>query len=121
MMRALSSLYDRLIVNRLCKWMNVEPEQSAFQKGKTAIIQIFIIRLLTELAKKMNLILYIAFVDLAKAFDKASRFHLLGKLVEKGIGYYMLEALKNIYSHTSCIIHFYGSFSDTFTTCSGIR
>ena len=33
----------------------------------------------------------------------------------------MLEALKNVYSHTSCIINFYGSFSDIFTTFSGIR
>ena len=120
MLRAVSSLYDRLIANRLCKWMNVEPEQSAFQKGKSAIIQVFIIRLLIEIAKKMNLTLYIAFFDLEKAFDKVSRFHLLSKLVAKGIGYFMLEALKNVYSHTSCTIHFYGSYSDTFTTFSGI-
>ena len=121
MLRAVSSLYDRLITNRIHKWMYVEPEQSAFQKGKSAIIQIFIIRILIEMAKKMNLTLYIAFVDLEKAFDKVSRFHLLSKLVARGIGCFMLEALKNIYSHTLCIVHFYGCFSDHFTTFSGIR
>ena len=121
MLRAVSNLYDHLIANRLCKWMNIESEQSAFQKGKSAIIQVFIICLLIEKAKKMKLTLYIAFVDLEKAFDKVGRFHLLSKLVAKGVGHFMLEALKNVYSHTSCIIHFYGSFSDTFTTFSGIR
>ena len=100
--------------------MNIESEQSAFQKGKSAIIQVFIIRLLIAMTKKMKLTLHIAFVDLEEAFDKVSRFHLLSKLVAKGIGHFMLEALKNVYSHTSCIIHFYGSFSDTFTTFSGI-
>ena len=85
MLRAVSSLYDRLIANRLCKWMNIESEQLAFQKGKSAIIQVFIIRLLIEMAKKMKLILYIAFVDLEKSFDKVSRFHLLSKLIAKGI------------------------------------
>ena len=33
----------------------------------------------------------------------------------------MLEALKNIYLYTECTISFYGSFSETFVTQSGIR
>ena len=41
MLRALGSLYDRIIAKRLYRWMHVEAEQSAFQKGKSAIIQIF--------------------------------------------------------------------------------
>ena len=39
----------------------------------------------------------------------------------KGVGWVMLEALKNIYLHTACIITFYGCFSETFITRSGIR
>ena len=34
---------------------------------------------------------------LKKAFDKVCRYHLLSKLVARGIEYVMLEALKNIY------------------------
>ena len=121
MLRAIGSLYDRIIARRLYRWMHVEPEQSAFQKGKSAIIQIFIVRLLIEIAKKKNITLYIASVDLEKAFDKVSRYRLLCKLVARGIGHVMLEALKNIYLHTTCTIHFYGCFSEAFTTMSGIR
>ena len=76
---------------------------------------------LLRLPKKKKVTLYIACVDLEKAFDKVSRYRLLSKLVARSIGYVMLEALKNIYLHTSCIIHFYGCFSDTFETMSGIR
>ena len=121
MLRALGSLYDRIIAKRLYRWMNVEPEQSAFQKGKSAIIQIFTLRILIEIAKRNNVTLYIASVDLEKAFDKVSRYRLLSTLVARGIGRVMLEALKNIYLHTSCIISFYGCFSYTFETFSGIR
>ena len=74
-----------------------------------------------ELAKREKITLYIASVDLEKAFDKVSRYRLLSKLVARGIGYVMLQALKNIYLHTSCVIHFYGCFSCTFETLSGIR
>ena len=32
MIRAIACLFDRVIARRLCLWMNVENEQSAFQK-----------------------------------------------------------------------------------------
>ena len=121
MLRALGSLYDRIIARRIYTWMNIEPEQSAFQKGKSCMLQIFTLRILMEIVKKKKMTLYIACVDLEKAFDKVSRFQLLSKLILKGIGFIMLEALKNIYVHTTCIISFYGCYSDIFTTMSGIR
>ena len=121
MLRAIGSLYDRIIGKRIYRWMHVESEQSAFQKEKSANIQIFIVRLLNEIAKKLNITIYVASVDLEKAFDKVRRYRLLCKLVAKGIGRVMLEALKNIYLYTACTIHFYGCFSETFVTESGIR
>ena len=121
MLRALGSLYDRIIAKRLYRWMHVEAEQSAFQKGKSAIIQIFTLRILIEIAKLKNVTLYIASVDSEKTFDKVSRYRLLSTLVARGIGYVMLEALENIYLHTSCIIHICGCFSSTVETLSGIR
>ena len=85
------------------------------------MLQIFTLRILIGIAKKKNITLYIACVDLEKAFDKVSRFRLLSTLILRGIGFIMLEALKNIYLHTACILHFYGCFSETFVTMSGIR
>ena len=111
MVRALGSLYDRIIARRLHSWMHDEPEQSAFQKGKSAIMQIFTLRILIEIAKRKNTPVYIASVDIEKSFDKISRYRLLAKLIARGIGFAMLEALKRIYLHTSCIIHFYGQMS----------
>ena len=125
MLTALSALYDRIIAIRLRKWSGlnniVNFLQSAFQKGKSTIHQIFTLRIIIELAKQTNTTIYIVFFDLAKAFDKVSRVLLLKNLIEQGIGNCMLQALKRIYLHTTCIIGNASQASDEFRTTSGIR
>ena len=74
MLAALSALYDRVITIRIRKWCStaISYVQSAFQKGKSCIHQLFTLRLLIEIAKSSNTTLYIGFFDIAKAFDKVS-------------------------------------------------
>ena len=60
--------------------------------------------------------MYIAFVDLEKAFDKVSRFLLLARLVTLGINNVMLGTLKRIYSYTCCTLCFYRCYSELFLT-----
>ena len=121
MLPSLGVLYDRIIYNRLERWVNIHEEQSGFQKGKSTIKQIFTVRLIIELAKKTKTELYIGCFDIEKAFDKVSRLLLLQKLVKIGIGYSMLHALKAIYTTTSCILHMRGKNSTEFKTSCGIR
>ena len=122
MLAALGALYDRIIANRLSIWAIVSHLQSAFQKGKSTIHQLFTLRLLIETAKVTGETLYIGFFDLEKAFDKVSRFILLQKLVKLGIGRCMLYALKRLYTLTYCILQSLYSDSDhEFQTFSGIR
>ena len=42
----LPNLYDRIICNRLLRWAKINDEQTAFQKGKSTIDQIFILRII---------------------------------------------------------------------------
>ena len=55
----LGILYDRIIANRLLTWAKINPEQSAFQKGKSTINQIFILRIIIALAKRYKKCQYI--------------------------------------------------------------
>ena len=121
MLPAMAVLYDRVIAIRLTAWMIVHNVQSAFQKGKSTLHQLFAIRLLIELAKKENITLYIGLFDLAKAFDKVSRYQMLKKLVSRGIGNCMLQALKRLYMYTYCVLSFANEFSEKFRTFAGIR
>ena len=121
MLPAIGALYDRIIANRLQKWIGVESEQTAFQKGKSTLHQLFTLRLLIAIAHHLDMTLYIGFFDIEKAFDKISRLLLLRKLVSLGIGSCMLAALKLLYIPTYCVLSFYGQKSDRFETSTGIR
>ena len=50
-----------------------------------------------------------------------SRYLLLKKLADKGIGNCMLQNLKRLYSYTLCILTYGKEFSKRFRTYSGIR
>ena len=117
----LAILYDRIIANRLMLWAKFRPEQSAFQKGKGTIDQIFLLRTIISLAKSCKTPLFIAFLDLEKAFDKVSRHQLLKALLKAGIGASIFYAIKSMYSITKCILKSGYTFSEIFMTYSGIK
>ena len=117
----LAILYDRIIASRLVMWSKVSPEQTAFQKGKSTIDQIFLIRTIINLAKLSNVALYIGYFDLAKAFDKVSRPLLLKTLIKLGVGAALFYAIKATYSVTRCVLVSGKKLSDIFLTFSGIK
>ena len=121
MMKTLACLYDRIIANRLKPWLNFHIDQTAFQKGKSTLIHIFTLRILIDVARKLNITLYIGSVDIEKAFDHVPRSLLLKKLVKLGIGKVMLFALKQLYLYSICVIKFQGELSDSFRMYRGVR
>ena len=123
MMKVLAVIFDRIITLRIDAWIKekISNIQSGFQKHKSTIHQIFTIRLLSAIAKKTNVSLYIGLFDLEKAFDKISRYKLLKKLVKMGISNIMLEALKRLYVETYCILTYGNEFSNEFRTYCGVR
>ena len=121
MLPALGVLYDRIIARRLYNWIGVNDEQTGFRKGKSTLTQLITLRIVIEIAKKSNTCIYIGCFDIEKAFDKVSRYLLLKKLIKSGIGYAMLNALKALYTTTSCILTLSGKFSTAFCTTCGIR
>ena len=52
MQNLLSLVYDRIIANRLLLWARIHPEQTAFQKGKSTLNHIFLLRIVIALAKR---------------------------------------------------------------------
>ena len=121
MLPAIGAIFDRIITQRLNLWIGVSDVQSAFQKGRSTLHQLFVMRLIINLAKKANITIYIGLFDLEKAFDKVSRYLMLKKLVKLGIGSCMLQALKMLYSSTHCILTHCNEYSNKFQTFSGIR
>ena len=117
----MSMLYDRIIANRLLLWARIRPEQTAFQKGKSTIDQIFLLRVIIGLTKAAKSPLFIGFFDLEKAFDKVSRPLLLESLIKLGIGAALFTAIKAMYSSTRIIIKSGSRLSEIFSGFSGIK
>ena len=92
-MVAIAKLYDMILSRRLQAWYKPTPQQAGAQKGRGCEEQIFVIRLLIDIARKCGFPLYIAFVDYQKAYDKVKRWVLLDRLHKKGCGTTFLMAV----------------------------
>ena len=120
MLSSISALYERVITRRLDQWITIHDEQTG-KKGKSTLTQLFTVRILIEMVKKTNKTLYVGCFDIEKAYDKVSRLLLLKKLIKCGIGHIMLNALKAIYTITSCVLVLGDKMSTAFCTTCGIR
>ena len=117
----LANVYDRIACNRLIRWAKISYEQTAFQSGKGAMDQIFLLRTIISLMKGLGKTLYVGFFDLSKAFDRVSRYLLLKQLVKLGAGSVLFHSLKSIYSVTRCVLKGFGKLSEVFETHTGIK
>ena len=109
----LNAWNDRILSNRLKQWMSIDEFQTAYQKGKSCNTQIFTLRTITELGKKERTPIFVTFIDLEKAFDRVRRTTMLQVLCNTGLGYNMVNAIKNLYSNTNVMLHKIGNFRST--------
>ena len=109
----INAWYDRILGNRIKRWMNIDEFQTAYQRGKGCNTQIFTLRTITELAKKHNTPIYISYIDLEKAFDRVRRSTMLKVLINLGLGTQMVYALKNLYSNTNVFVDKIGILNST--------
>ena len=113
---ALPKLYDMVLNVRFMKWYSPSPEQSGAQKGRSCEEQILVVRLLIDVARKLNLPLYFGCVDFCKAYDTVNRSKLLELLDAAGCSKKFLNAIANTLRHTCSQIG-----SCFFTSSKGVR
>ena len=104
----LAKLYDTIIKDRLEKWILIPIEQTAYQKGKFCGLHVFFVRCLISICKKLRITLFI------------SRRNLFKKLVNLGIGMFMLQALIEIYKMTDAYIFLNGEYSHKLFITAGV-
>ena len=115
-MNALAKLYDMVLCRRLQLWYKCCFQQAGSQKGRGCEEQIFVIRLLIDIARKCGFTLYIGVVDYQKAYDKVKRFALLDRLHKKGCGTIFLMAISAALVCSAGLIG-----SQMFDTSAGVR
>ena len=82
---------------------------------------IFFVRQLQEKCNEQNLLLYIAFIDLTKAFDLVSREGLFAILLKIVYPPNLFNIVKSFHTNARATIQYDGSIFDSFEIKSGVK
>ncbi|CAG4979837.1 unnamed protein product [Colias eurytheme] len=123
LLSVVGKLFGRVIVNRLLKLADrVYPEaQCGFRSQRSTIDMIFTLRQLQEKCREQQTPLFIAFVDLNKAFDSVSREGLYSGLEHIGCPPKLLSMIKTFHEETRGVIVYDGKTSEPFLARRGVR
>ena len=116
-------VFARVLLNRLHKLAErVYPEsQCGFRSERSTIDMIFSLRQLQEKCREQRKPLYIAFIDLTKAFDLVSRDGLFKILHKIGCPPKLLSMIQSFHTDMKGTVQFNGASSDTFDIRSGVK
>ena len=115
--------FARVVLNRLQKLAErIYPEsQCGFRAKRSTIDMVFSIRQLQEKCREQRRPLYLAFIDLTKAFDLVSRTGLFALLERIGCPPKLLKLIMSFHEDMSGTVHFDGSSSEPFPIGNGVK
>jgi hypothetical protein len=112
---------ERVVEARVRKIVQIDDMQFGFMAGKGTTDAIFIVRQLQEkyLAKKKDL--WMAFVDLEKAFDRVPREVVWWALRNLGVNEGLVSVIGAMYADTSTMVKLNGNVSKGFKVKVGVH
>ena len=116
-------VFARVALNRLQKLASrVYPEsQYGFRAGRSTVDMIFSLRQLQEKCREQKQPLFIAFVDLTKAFDLVRRSGLFEILQKIGCPPKLLAVITSFHQGMQNTVCFDGATSEPFPVSSGVK
>ena len=116
-------VFARIVLSRLQVLAErVYPEsQCGFRSERSTIDMIFSVRQLQEKCREQQMPLYIAFIDLTKAFDYVSRKGLFKLLAKIGCPPGLLSITSSFHEDMQGVVSYDGELSESFTILSGVK
>ena len=116
-------VFARVMLMRLQKLTErIYPEsQCGIRAGRSTIDMIFSLRQLQEKCGEQHMPLYIAFIDLTKAFDLVSRDGLFTVLPKIGCPPKLQSMIESFHTNTNGTVQFNCSSSDPFEIHNGVK
>ena len=116
-------VFGRVIMDRVKEATEylVSEEQCGFRGGRGCIDQIFSVRQVVEKYLEKDRKLYIAFMDLEKAYDRVDRGALWEVLSAYGVRGKLLQAVKSFYAGSKACVRVGGETSDWFEIEVGVK
>lgn len=116
LLTSIFKILEGVVTNRIKKILIrdniIHSEQAGYQKNRSAIENLFIIDKCLKISKQQKRKIFVTFMDISKAFDKAWRNGILAKLSEAGIKGKILRLINNFYTDTFSIARINGGFTN---------
>src|SRR6059036_1751653 len=112
---------ERVLEARLRKTVKIDDMQFGFSPGKGTTDAIFIVRQVQEKLLGKQKELWMAFVDLEKAFDRVPREVLWWALRHVGVEKWMVNVIKSLYEGVTTAVKRNGEESESFEVKVGVH
>src|SRR6201996_3765554 len=123
LLSTVGKLFARVALKRLqILAERVYPEsQFGFRAKRSTVDMVFSLRQLQEKCREQRQLLFVAFIDLTKAFDLVSRDGLFKILTKIGCPPILLSIIKSFHDDMKGVVAFDGSTSEAFDIRSGVK
>lgn len=125
LMSHLCKIFTLMLTKRAykyCETINILPEsQCAFRSNRSTVDMMFTAKLLQQSCREKEIALYLAFLDITKAYDSVDRETMWKILEIIGFPTKILSIFKLLYGEASCKIRWNGKFSQAFTLTQGLK
>ena len=101
--------------------VSIDDSQFGFVPGRGTTDAIFVLRQLREKYLAANKRLYIAFVDLEKAFDRVPRKVIWWALRKLGVDEWIVRLVQGMYSNARSRVHVGKGYSEEFEVKVGVH
>ena len=120
-----SKVFTCIITDRLNDWVETNnllgEEQAGFRRGYSTIDNVFVLHSIIQRYLLRRRKVYVAFVDLKKAFDRVDRKILWEILGKYGLEGRLLEMVKAIYHQVQCCVRCNNTYGDVFECNCGLK
>ena len=120
LVQLLAKLFDIVMLRRFRKWFKPADGQTAYQTKRGSADHVFLLRCMSQHAKRLKQKLFLIAIDFDGAFDRVCRSMLTKKLCLFGAGIIFTTCLASIYMSTDNIIY-RGKSNVRFKLYSGIK
>jgi hypothetical protein len=121
----LSRLYEKVLLGKIKKWVHnnqlIDDLQGAGQEACSSLHTNWLVREGISHYREQQSSVYIALMDIAKAFDSIWHEGLFYKLYELGMDGKIWRLLLRSYDHFKCKVAIGGAYSDEFVTEQGLH
>eukprot|EP00745_Piridium_sociabile_P017961 TRINITY_DN26814_c0_g1_i11.p1 TRINITY_DN26814_c0_g1~~TRINITY_DN26814_c0_g1_i11.p1 ORF type:complete len:515 (+),score=121.07 TRINITY_DN26814_c0_g1_i11:351-1895(+) len=123
LLSVVGKVFARVVLSRLQKLAErVYPEsQCGFREQRSTIDMVFSLRQLQEKCREQHKPLFLAFIDLTKAFDMVSRDGLFKILEKIGCPPKLLSMIRSFHEDMKGTVQYDGATSDAFNIRSGVK